>query len=201
MRHRDGHARTAGTLRLSRGIAIASASLYLATLVAAPLIDPHLDPLRSYPEDYSPGPADWVVRLGYVSVALMALAIAVVSLRQGGWPPRIAAVLLVAGAIASATLAIAPQQVTGGPLLAGIAGLVIAPLAISMSARRELAWPVVMLGFLVTFGFVALAVAPRDVAGITNRGCDVLLALWGLAYAIARDEARDAPLGVWTPGG
>lgn len=159
--------------------------MYLATLVAAPLVDPHLDPLRSYPEDYSPGPADGIVRLGYVSVALMALAIAALTVRWAEWSRRVAAVLLVAGAVASATLAIAPQQVTGGPLLAGVVGLVLAPLVLSISARRELPRPVVALGILVAFGFLALAVAPREVAGLTNRAWDVLLALWGLAYALA----------------
>ncbi len=167
-----------------RALAIGGAGVYLATLLAAPLVDPELDLLRSYPEDYSPGPADPIVRLGYVSVVLMALAIAALNLRQPRWSRRVAAVLLVAGAAASATLVLAPQQVTGGPLLAGVLGLVIAPSVLSISARHELPRAVVTLGIVVTLGFLALTVAPRDVAGITNRAWDVLLALWALSFGL-----------------
>ena len=168
---------------MTRRIAAGAALLYLLTLVAAPLVDPARDVLRSYPEDYSPGPADALVRAGYVSVAVMAAAIAWVAVRQGGLARTVAGTMLVAAAAVSATLAVAPQQVTGGPLLAGvILGLVIAPLVLSIAGRHDTPRAPVVMGIVVSVGFLSLMAAPREVAGITNRVWDVLLALWGLAF-------------------
>lgn len=169
---------------MTRRVASGAALLYLATLLAAPFVDRGRDVLRSYPEDYSGGPADAIVRLGYVAVAVMSLAIAARVVRERGWSQKAAAAMLVAASAVSLTLAVVPRQITGGPSLVGVVvGFVLAPLALTLSGRRELARAAVVLGVAVAFGFVALAVAPRDVAGITNRGWDVLLALWGLAFS------------------
>lgn len=183
-----------------RRVASAAALLYLATLLAAPLIDRARDVLRAYPEDYSPGTADAIVRLGYVAATAMALAIAA-TVARGGWARRAGAVMLVAAGAASLTLAVVPQQVTGGPILVGVLGFVLAPLVLSLSGRRELPRWCVALGVAVSLGFLSLAMAPRDVAGITNRVWDVLLALWAVTYPLAHGVARDAQLGVRPPGG
>jgi hypothetical protein len=50
-----------------------------------------------------------------------------------------------------------------------------------------------------TIGFVLLVIlAPRDLAGIANRLWDVLLAVWGLAFAIAPRAVREIGHGAAT---
>lgn len=169
--------------RVASPLAIAGASVYLVTLLAAPLLDRSIDVLTAYPEDYAAGPAGPVVRLGYLAVALMAFAIAA-SLDQR-WVSRIAAAFLAAGSVASLALAVAPQRVTGGVLAAAVLCLVAAPLLVSLGTRRERSGALVAFGVIVTFAFVALAVAPDDIAGITNRAWDVMLGAWGLAFAVS----------------
>jgi hypothetical protein len=171
---------------VTRRVASGAALFYLATLLAAPLVDRGRDVLRAYPEDYSAGPADVIVRLGYLAVALMSLAIAALVALEGGWPRKAAAAMLVAAAAVSLTLAVVPRQITGGPALVGVMlGYFLAPILLTLTGRRALPRAALVLGAAVGFGLVALAVAPRDVAGITNRGWDVLLALWGLAFSRA----------------
>lgn len=167
-------------------VAVAGGTVYLVTLVAAPLVDRAIDVQRAYPEDYAFGPAGVLVRLGYAAVALMVLAIAMLLAREGGAGRLVAAALLVAGATMSFVLAAAPQQVSGGVLLLGVLCLVAAPLVSSIAERRRLGRIAFALGVLVTVAFVALAVAPKDVAGLTNRAWDVLLALWGITFPLAR---------------
>lgn len=182
-----------------RGAAIAGA-VYLATLLAVPLIDPQTDLLRAHPEDYTTGLPGVLVRVGYGAVALMALAIAASVLRGSGWLERIAAGLLLVGAVTSGVLAAMPQEVTGGPLLVGVLALALAPLLVSIGAAPRLSPVVVALGVTVTIGFVVLiALAPRELAGIANRSWDVLLAAWGMSFAIAPRPARGAERGGGTP--
>lgn len=168
-------------VRLVAGIA---AAVYLATLLAVPFFDRETDVLRAYPEDYTTGLAGALVRLGYVAVALMALAIAASLVRERGWLERIAAVLLAAGVATSLVLTWAPQQVAGGVLLIGVLALALAPALVSIGRRGRLSPVVVTLGVIVTAGFIALIVLPpREFAGIANRSWDVLLAIWGLSFA------------------
>lgn len=156
-------------MRVGLVTGIASA-VYLVTLLAVPLLDRETDVLRAYPEDYTTGLAGALVRIGYVAVALMALAIAASVVRERSWLERIAAVLLVAGGAASVVLAWAPQRVAGGMLLIGVLALAVAPILVSIGGRRRLSPIIVTLGIFVTAGFVALIVlAPRELAGIANR--------------------------------
>ena len=179
---------------MRRAAAIAGAA-YLGTLLVVPFIDRETDFLRAYPEDYATGVAGPLVRLGYVAIAFMALAIGASLGREGTWLERIAAVLLAAGSATSLVLAIAPQQLTGGPLLVGVFGLVFAPLLTSIGAGKRLSTIVVRLGVMATAGFVALMIAPHELAGITNRSWDVLLAVWGLSFALIprKASAREPP--------
>jgi hypothetical protein len=158
---------------------------YLATLLVVPFIDRETDLLRAHPEDYATGVAGALVRLGYLAVALMALAIAASLVREGRWLSVIAAGLLAGGGVTSLVLAAAPQQVTGGLLLVGVLALALSPLFVSIGADGQLPPAVATLGVIATVGFVAFIVlAPRELAGIANRAWDVLLAVWGLSFAL-----------------
>jgi len=182
-------------MRARRGAAIAGA-VYLTTLLVVPLIARETDVLRAHPEHYTTGVPGVLVRVGYGAVAFMALAIAASVLRWSGWLGRIAAALLAVGGVTSVMLAAMPQEVTGGPLLFGVLALALAPVLVSISGAGRLPPGVIALGVMVTIGFVGLIVlAPRDLAGIANRSWDVLLAVWGLSFAIALRPVRDVKRG------
>ena len=155
----------------ARRVAAIAGAVYLATLVVVPLIDRETDVVRAHP---------------------VASAIAVVVFRGATRLQLIAAGLLVPAAVMSAVLAMVPQEVTRGPLLIGVLALALAPLLVSLGGVARLSPVVVRLGVIVTAGFVPLVVlAPHDVAGIANRAWDVLLASWGLLFAIAPRPVRE----------
>lgn len=182
-------------MRARRGAAIAGA-VYLTTLLVVPLFAPEVDILRAHPEHYTTGVPGVLVRVGYGAVAFMALAIAASVLRWSGRLGRIAAALLAMGGVMSVVLAAMPQEVTGGPLLFGVLALALAPLLVTIGGAGRLPLGVAALGVMVTIGFVGLIVlAPRDVAGIANRLWDVLLAVWGLSFAVALRPAREVERG------
>lgn len=174
-------------------VAAVAAAAYVLTLIVVPLIDRDVDVVRAYPEDYASGAGGALVRVGYLSVALMALALAAALLRAGRWPERIGGLLLAAGSGTALVLAAAPQQVSGGLLLAGVFGLVLAPGVVSVALRRRLPAVVVGLGLAVTLGFATLGVVPREVAGVANRAWDLLLGAWGFALALTSPSGRRAP--------
>ena len=180
---------------IRHGAAVAGA-IYLVTLLVVPLLARETDVLRAHPEHYTTGVPGVLVRVGYAAVSFMALAIAGHVLRWSGWLGRIAAGLLAMGAVMSAVLAAMPQEVTGGPLLVGVLALAVAPLIVSIGSAGRLPSGVVALGIIVTIGFVVLIMlAPRDLAGIANRSWDVLLAVWGLSFAIAPGPVREVDRG------
>jgi hypothetical protein len=171
---------------------------YLVTLLAVALIDRETDLLRTHPEDYATGVAGALVNVGYVAVALMALAIAASLVREGRWLSVIAAALLAGGGVTSLVLATAPQEVTGGPLLVGVLALALSPLLVSIGADGRLSPVAVALGVIVTLGFVAyILLSPRELAGIANRSWDALLAVWGVSFGL---RSRPAMHPMFTSG-
>jgi hypothetical protein len=156
-----------------------------------PLSDPGFDLRRAHPEDSAFGPAGALVVLGYLSGGVAWLAVAAVLAWAGGWAVRLGAILLTAGGATSLALAIDPRPVTGGLLAAGLLGLAIGPLAVSVALGDRLGRPrapLVGLGIAVGLGFGALALSPHELAGLVNRSWDVLLATWqvALGFAVAR---------------
>jgi hypothetical protein len=169
-------------------VVVAASAWYVVTLVAAPFIDRSIDVLRAHPEDYVHGPAGALVIAGYWSVALMALLIAG-TLVAGDWRDRLASVLLLAGALTSISLAIAPAPVTGGPLLVGVLGLAIAPPLLAL-AHAHGPWIERALGIGVLALFLALVFAPGEVGGVVNRAFDIVLGAWGAAIGVHHYRER-----------
>lgn len=174
---------------------IASVSIiYISTLIAVPILDRELDVLRTFPEHYDAGPAGLLVRVGYAAVALMTTGIVVVALREGDLLERFGAVLLAAAVPTTALLVIAPQEVSGGWLLAGVFCLAVAPAIIAFAGRHRSPRWTIAAGAIVPVGFVLFALAPETIEGLANRVWDVLLGLWGFAYSFSGRRAHPTDL-------
>jgi hypothetical protein len=165
--------------------AIASAT-YLVTLVVVPLLAPERDVLRSHPEHYADTTFGALVRVGYLAVAVMAWSVGVIAwTARARWRLPVAALALLGGA-AAFVLALAPVEVTGGPLLVGILALALLPATASIASGGAHGSATRIFGIAVTLGFAAaVALAPREIAGLTNRVWDALLALWGVAFGLS----------------
>ncbi len=170
---------------LAHAAVAASSLVYLVTLIVVPLLAPQRDVLRSHPEHYADTAAGWLVRLGYVAVALAAWSVAATLLATPGRMRVVAALLALAGGALALQVAVALDEVTGGPLLLGVFALALTPAAASIARRGTLRSTVVVLGIGVTLAFVMLAVAPKEAAGLVNRVWDGLLAIWILAFGLS----------------
>jgi hypothetical protein len=161
-----------------------ASAVYLVTLALVPALSPERDLLRSHPEDYSIGAAGPLVRLGYAAVAVAVWAIASIVSRGASRSGTVAAALALAGGLLGLTLAVAPQEVTGGPLLLGVFALALLPAAGSIARAATLPSPSRIYGFAVTVAFLAIAFGPADAAGLINRIWDGLFGLWGIAFGL-----------------
>ena len=162
-------------------VSVASA-IYLVTLVVVPLAAPERDVLRSHPEHYADTALGPLVRLGYIALAAALCGIIAIAWSTRSRWRYATCSLALAGALTTIVLALAPIEVTGGPLLIGIVALALTPAAATMASAPTRPSGVRALGFIASIGFLAIALGPRDVAGLTNRIWDALLASWGVAF-------------------
>jgi hypothetical protein len=177
--------------------AAGGAGLYVAALLALPLLEPGFNVLTAHPEDYATGSYGAAVNLSYAAfaVALIALVVAVMPVRR--WALAVP-ILLVPPVLLCAALALDPVGVArgGDVVLIPILGLASAPLISSLLLRaRFRPWHrwVIGSGAVVLVAFVGLVLAPITVAGAVNRAFDVLAGLWVAVAAMAiRQRAHAA---------
>jgi hypothetical protein len=170
-------------------VAAGGAGLYVAALLALPVLEPGFNVLTAHPEDYATGSYGAVVNLSYVSfaVALISLVLSVMPVRRR----EIAVpILLVPPALLCAALAVDPVAVARGGtvVLIPILGLASAPLISSLVLRaRFRPWDrwVVGFGAAVLVAFVGLVLAPDATTGAVNRAFDALAGLWVAVAALA----------------
>jgi len=164
--------------------------MYLVTLLVVPLAAPERDVLRSHPEHYVDTALGGLVRLGYFALTVTMSAVVVIVSRTRGARHYAAAGLAAIAACTTLVLAIAPVEITGGPLLVGVLALALTPAAAGLATARLLPVGQRILGVVVTVSFVAFAIAPSEIAGLINRAWDALLGLWAVAFGMAARRTR-----------
>lgn len=177
-------------------LAMIGASVWMAALLLPPLAQPGSDLLRMHPEDNASGAFGWVVGLGYAALALALLAlVGALARRPGG--SRLGLAMLLPTILLCLPLAASPGSAAtlGVLLVAGVLGLGLGPLLLTLGLRRNLG-PArslvtgLAVGVVVLFG--ALVVAPSAIAGIVNRAFDALAGLWLVAVAVDLRAAEDS---------
>lgn len=176
-------------------IAAGGATLYVAALLALPLLEPGFDVLATHPEDYATGSYGALVNLSYLSfaVALISLVVSLVPFRR--WAIAVPA-LLVPPALLCAALAVDPVAVAraGAAVLIPILGLASAPFISALVLRdRFRPWDrwVVGFGVAVLVAFFGLALAPEAIGGAVNRAFDALAGFWVALAAVALVRPRE----------
>lgn len=170
-------------------IAALAAAIYVAVLVALPVVDRSFDALATHPEDYAGGRLGFAVNLSYLAlaVALLSFVLSVLPIRGTA---IVLPILIAPPTVLCAALAVDPIGVArGNPIfLLPIVCLATVPLVGSIVLRDRLGGWRSMLGGLATvvlLAFAALLVAPDAVGGLVNRAFDVTLGLWLLLAAVA----------------
>lgn len=177
-------------MAVAPAVASIASAIYLLTLIVVPLAAPERDVFTAHPEHYADTTLGALVRIGYLAVtATLGAVVAIVSRMHGRWR-FVAATFALAAAIATADLAIAPAEVTGGPLLVGVIALALTPGTAGVAIGSALPVPARVFGLAVTVAFIAIAIGPKDVAGLTNRLWDVLLATWGIVLGLTFERGR-----------
>lgn len=176
-------------------VAALGSACYLATLVLVPLVDRARDAMRSYPEDYTDGPAGSLLALGYLLGGISDLALGLAVLARGSRVSRAGALGLIAGGVLSLALVPGPFMVTGGILAVFAVALFAAPLVVSVGYRGSGRRWFVALGAVVALGLVLMGGAPAATRGLANRLVDAALGAWTLGFALLGCAAgrTDAP--------
>ena len=188
-------------------VAAAGAAVFLAALVAMPLLRPDLDPMARWVAEYARGPFGWIMIVAYVG-----LAVAVWSLARGmavaGGFGRVGPALLAVAGLGALVAAVLPQDLTTPGAAVTTVGtirqLVLVPVFLSLFAalfllsRRFRGRP----GFapfhrpalvLASVSVAALAVtfaADTSWRGMVTRVYDIAWTVWLLTTAIRLRRAR-----------
>jgi hypothetical protein len=207
-----------GTGRRLAAVGALGSGLFLAALVAMPVLRPDLDVRAAWVGDYARGPFGALMTVAYLALGTGALALGlalrrIAGLRAGGTLLALAA----AGAYVSAAFQQAPPgtRTTAGTVreiaLVPTFALLVAALALLVRgafrhpAGRPLRWPALALFGVVLVSFAVALAAPEAWKGIAGRGFDAAWTLWmaGAAMALLRSpglwpikQAEEGP--AWT---
>lgn len=177
-------------------VAAGSATLYVASLLALPLLEPGFNVLTAHPEDYATGTYGGVVNLSYASLAVALISLVVLLMPVRRWAIAVPT-LLVPPALLCAALAADPVAVARGGAVVSIPvlGLATAPLFSSLVLRaRFRPWDRWVAGFgaAALVAFVGLVLAPDPITGAVNRAFDVLAGVWVAVAALALGARQSA---------
>lgn len=180
---------TSDIRRLAVRLSLGGAAVWCAALLVSPLLRTDLGVLSTHPETYALGDWGLVMRLGYAGLALAGWSAAFLAVRY-----RVAALLLVVFAIGALCIGLLPPRNSGGLADQVFPYLQTAPLAF-LPAITWISWRT-RRGWLAAFAALALVLflpltsgEPAH-GGLINRGADLAMGLWLVAFAWTERDAR-----------
>lgn len=170
-------------------LVIGGVAVWSIALVSGPVLRPDLNVLTAHPEDYAQGPWAVLMQAGYAGVAIAGLGAAFLARRR-----PVAAVLLALFGIGALALAILPptgSQANGGTFADSLFPYFqLAPLAffpaIAWITWRERGRLLIATAAIAWLLFLPLVSGEPPSAGLLNRGADLAMAAWLVAFAAAR---------------
>jgi hypothetical protein len=180
-------------------VAIVCVGLFLAVLVALPLLRPELDVWQRWVGEYARGPYGGLMIAAYVALGVGVEALAVGLIRTGAG--RLGACTLAIAGLGAFMSAILLQDPTDGSpatlagtvrtvlLMPTFLALSVALIALSRAFGRDIRWrPIapaaLALAVAVPLVFVVVIVAPPDWKGMAGRVFDAVWTSWLLLAAL-----------------